>query len=124
MKIVVDTNVVFSGILNTSSKIGKILINSRANFQFYSCDLLRVEILKHRNKLLKLTKLPDLELAELETLITKNITFINEGLLPQALILSAEILLKDIDPSDTPFVALAKHLDAKRWTAICNFIPD
>lgn len=116
MKIVVDTNIVFSGMLKSSGKIGKILINSRPHFQFYSCDFLRLEILKHRNKLLKLTKLPELELAELEALVTKNISFINEGLLPQALLQSIEILLKNIDQSDTPFVALARHLDAKLWT--------
>jgi len=116
VKVVVDTNVVFSGILKSSGKIGKILINSRPHFQFYSCDFLRAEILKHRNKLLKLTKLSELELIELETLVTKNISFINEGLLPQALIQSTETLLKGIDQSDTPFVALTKHLEAKLWT--------
>ncbi len=113
MKIVVDTNVVFSGILKSTSKIGKILINSRPHFQFYSCDFLRTEIQKHRSKLLKFTKLQELELVELETLVTKNITFVNEGLLPPALIQSTEILLKDIDQNDTPFVALARHIEAK-----------
>jgi predicted nucleic acid-binding protein len=52
MKIVVDTNIVFSGILNSTSKIGKLLINSRQHFQFYTCNYLRLELLKHRRRLL------------------------------------------------------------------------
>jgi predicted nucleic acid-binding protein len=66
--------------------------------------------------LLKLTKLNEDSLNELEGIITKNITFINEALLPPLLVKSTEILLKNIDINDTPFVALAKQLDAKLWT--------
>lgn len=116
MKIVVDTNIVFSAILNSTSKIGKILINSKDYFQFYTCDFLRTELLKHRNKLIDLTKLSPQELEELEFLVTKNITFINEGLLPEKTIIATENLLADIDLNDTPFVALTKHLKAKLWT--------
>lgn len=116
MRIVVDTNIVFSGILNSSSKIGKILLHSKAHFQFYSCNYLRMEILKHQSKLLKLTGMTESNLVELETLVTQNITFINEKLLPKELIVATETQLKNIDINDTPFVALAKHLGAKLWT--------
>ena len=71
MRIIVDTNIVFSAILNSSSKIGKILLHSKGHFQFYSCDYLRIEINRHRNRLLKLTKLSEDELAELESLVTR-----------------------------------------------------
>jgi predicted nucleic acid-binding protein len=110
MRIIVDTNIVFSAILNSSSRIGKILLNSKGHFQFYSCNYLQTEIQRHRKKLLKLTKLTEDELAELERLVTHNITFIDERLLPKELLLKTEILLKTIDPNDTPFVTLTKHL--------------
>jgi predicted nucleic acid-binding protein len=116
VKFVVDTNIVFSGILNSSSKIGKLLISSNPHFTFYSCDFLRDELLKHRDKLLKRTKLSEAELEELEVLVTSNITFINEGLIPQKIISSSEDLLKDIDITDTPHLALARFLKAKLWT--------
>ena len=116
MKVIVDTNIVFSAILNSGSRIGKILLNSKGHFQFYSCDYLRVEINRHRNRLLKLTKLSEDELAELENLVTHNITFIDERLLPEALLKQTEILLKSIDLNDTPFVTLTKHLEGKLWT--------
>ncbi|OYU83308.1 MAG: hypothetical protein CFE24_12010 [Flavobacterium sp. BFFFF2] len=116
MKIVVDTNIVFSAILNTNSRIAQILIYQNPNFQFYSCDYLQTEILRHREKLLKLTRITDEELTELEGFITHNITFINENLLPPQLVEETKIQLQDIDPFDIPFVALAKHLNAKLWT--------
>lgn len=34
MKIIVDTNIVFSAILNSNSRIGKILLNSKNTFSF------------------------------------------------------------------------------------------
>ena len=65
---------------------------------------------------MKFTKLTNEELSEIEELITHNITFIDERLLPKALLLKTEILLETIDPNDTPFVALTKHLEGKLWT--------
>jgi predicted nucleic acid-binding protein len=116
VKIVVDTNIVFSAILNTNSRIAQVLIYQNPKFQFYSCDYLQTEILRHRDKLLKLTRLSADELTELESFITHNITFINEHLLPEQLVEETQIQLQNIDPFDVPFVALAKHLNAKLWT--------
>ena len=116
MKIIVDTNIVFSAILNSNSRIGKILLNSKEHFQFFTCNYLRTEIQRHRNKLLKLTKLTEDQLSELEDLITQHITFIDERLIPQDLLIKTEIQLKTIDPEDTVFVALTKHLEGKLWT--------
>ncbi|MFZ1801019.1 MAG: PIN domain-containing protein [Chitinophagaceae bacterium] len=116
MKIIVDTNIVFSAILNSSSGIGKILLSSKKHFQFYTCNYLRTEIQRHRNKLLKLTQLTEKDLADLETLLTININFIDERLLPPELLLKTEALLKSIDPNDTPFVALTTHLEGWLWT--------
>lgn len=116
MKIIVDTNIVFSAILNSTSSIGKILLNSKEHFQFFSCNYLQVEIHRHRNKLLKLTKLSEEDLSELETLVTRKIKFIDERLIPNQLLAKTEIQLKTIDPNDTVFVALTKRLGGKLWT--------
>ena len=116
MKIIVDTNIVFTAILNSNSRIGKILLNSKEHFQFFTCNYLRNEIQRHRNKLLKLTKLTEDQLSELEDLVTQHITFIDERLIPQDILIKTEIQLKAIDPDDTVFVALAKHLEGKLWT--------
>lgn len=116
MRIIVDTNIVFSAILNSNSRIAKILMRSKVHFQFYTCNYLQAELQRQQSKLLKLTKLKEDELSELEGLVTHNITFIDERLLPKELLLKTAILLKSIDPNDTPFVALTKHLEGKLWT--------
>jgi predicted nucleic acid-binding protein len=67
-------------------------------------------------RLLKLTKLSDSELTEIEGLVTNSIIFIDERLLPQELLLKSETLLKSIDPNDTPYVALTAHLEGILWT--------
>lgn len=103
MKIVVDTNIVFSAILNSKSTNGKILLRSHENLQFYSCNYLRTEIKNHRAKLLKLTKLSDDDLSELEEIITQQITFIDERLIPKKVLATAQKLLQGIDENDTVF---------------------
>jgi len=115
-KIIVDTNIIFSAILNPDSKIGRIIIGSRTHFQFYTCDFLKAELLKHKKKILKLTHLSTNELDELEFLLTKNITFINEELIPKQIIFETEDKLTEIDLNDTPFVALTKYLNGILWT--------
>ena len=60
MKIVVDTNIVFSAILNTQSRIGQILIIGSEYFEYYSVGLLKLEIIKHKLKILKFTGYTDL----------------------------------------------------------------
>jgi predicted nucleic acid-binding protein len=116
MKIIVDTNIIFSAILNSNSRIGWILLNSKNHFQFFTCYYLRLEIQKHRNKLLKLTHISDEELDELINLVTHKITFINENIIPKKTLIKAEDQLQGIDPNDTVFVALTKHINGILWT--------
>lgn len=116
VKLVVDTNILFSCILNSSGKIGRLLLTSKKYFAFYSCEFLLHELLKHKQRLLQITKLTEEELFELQNIVSQNIMFINEGLIPKADILTAKDLTNDIDPDDTLFVALANHLNCKLWT--------
>ncbi len=41
MKIVVDTNIAFSAILNRETKIGDLLMNSEGLLEFHACQYLR-----------------------------------------------------------------------------------
>lgn len=64
MKFVVDTNIVFSAVLNTQSKIGDLIMNSHGIFEFHACDTLRSELKRHRHKLMELSKLSDEQLDQ------------------------------------------------------------
>lgn len=116
MKIVVDTNIVFSTILNSSSRIADLLFNSDKHFQFYSCNYLRYELNNNWEKLKRISKLTDEQLNLSYTLVLSKIAFINEESIPSNIWLDSEIITKDIDIDDTDFVALTTYLDATLWT--------
>ena len=116
MKIIADTNIIFSGMLNTNGTIGDLLFNSRGVFEFYSCSYMRHEIENHWEKLKRISKLSDSELEEARFKIFAQINFINEELIPVKTWLAAEELVTDIDLDDSDFVALTKHLRGFLWT--------
>jgi len=54
MRIVIDTNIEFSAIMNTNSKIAKLLLYQISKFNFYSKEQLITEIEEHKDKIQKL----------------------------------------------------------------------
>jgi predicted nucleic acid-binding protein len=73
MKVVVDTNIVFSAILNSDGKIGDLLLNSGKYIDFYSAEYLRYEIANHYEKLSKISKQPIEKIIKTEYFITRAI---------------------------------------------------
>jgi predicted nucleic acid-binding protein len=116
MKIVIDTNIIFSALLNSNSTIGDLLFNSDKHFEFYSCSYMRYEIQKHWYKLKKISKLSDEQLQISYAQVISKIKFINEEIIPVETWLASEKIAKEIDIDDTDFVALTKFLKATLWT--------
>jgi predicted nucleic acid-binding protein len=116
MKVVVDTNIVFSAILNSHNWIGQIILHSGKSIKFYSPKYLQVEIQNHISKIQKITNLNDSEIQELIQILYTKIHFIAEELIPKDTILEADFLTKDIDYDDVMFVSLSLHLGCKLWT--------
>jgi predicted nucleic acid-binding protein len=116
VKIIVDANIVFSGILNTNGKIGDLLINSNKKFDFIAPNFLRVEIRKHYSKLCKISKLSLSQVQESEFQVCNNITFISEEQIKISSWNAAEKLVADIDPKDTHYIAYTKHFRCKLWS--------
>jgi predicted nucleic acid-binding protein len=50
-KIIIDTNIAFSALLNINSRIGQILINGNRYYDFYSPEYIRSEIIEHQDKI-------------------------------------------------------------------------
>jgi len=115
-KIVVDTNIIFSCLLNSNGTIGDLIFNSDTVFEFYSNQYMRHEIRKHWNKLKKISKLSDAALEISYERMLHQITFINEELIPEKDWLKAEQIADDIDIDDTDFIALTRYLKASLWT--------
>ena len=116
MKIVVDTNIVFSALISSGSTIPNIIIAPHGHFKFYASDYLFEELDRHKHKLQKASKLTEKEIEKAKTILFKYINTISLGIIPQKIWQEAEALTFDIDPDDCSFVALAIFLDAYLWT--------
>ena len=116
MKVVVDSNIVFSAMLNPESSIGDIILNSQDTFSFYACEYLREEINDHKDKIIKLTGYDEREYSEVEFLVYKQVDFFSESTIPFEFWQKAADFVRDIDMDDITFVALSLFLDIKLWT--------
>lgn len=116
MRIVVDTNIAFSAILNSNSLIARVILYPRSKLHFYSTDLLSIEIHKHKSKLKKFSGLSDSDLDTSIRLISNKIRFIDAKLIPTEILLKAQELLVDIDVDDTEFIALTNHIRGRLWS--------
>ena len=116
MKFIVDANMVFSGILNTNGKIGDLLINSKEYFTFIAPEFLRTEIRNHYPKLIKISGLTIEEIQEAEFHLYKDIIFISEEQIKISNWISADLLVADVDPKDTHYIAYSKEFRCKIWS--------
>lgn len=116
MKLIVDANIVFSGILNSNGKIGDILINSRRHVDFIAPNFLREEIHKHETRLCKISGMTLTQLREAEFQIYKGLNFISEEQIKKSAWLIAEKLADGVDPNDTVYIAFSKHFRCKIWS--------
>jgi len=116
VRIVIDTNVVFSAILSSKGSINDILLNSENIFEFYAPSFLIDELEKHRGKIMKVSRYSDAELNYIQRILFKKIEFIDPEYIKNSIWQQAIKLTGDIDPADSPFIALALELDALLWT--------
>lgn len=111
-----DANIVFSGILKSDGKIGDLLINSGGIFKFISPDFLRIEIRRHHEKLVQISKLTLEQVLESEFQICKSIHFISDEQISQTNWDLAENLVFDVDKKDVSYIAFSKQFKAKVWS--------
>lgn len=116
MIFVVDSNIVFSALLNPNSIVGEVLFDIQNQFEFYAPEFLVTEIEKYSDKIAKYTKLNDENLKVVKTSVLSSIRLISEELISENSWNNAIELTKNIDENDTPFVALSIELNTKLWT--------
>ena len=116
MRIVVDTNIIFSALISSSATIPDIIIAPFSHFNFYTSEYLFEELENHKYKLQKASRLTEKELTKAKTELFKYVHVISLEIIPQEIWQEAEALTFDIDPDDIPFVALSIFLDAYLWT--------
>jgi len=116
VKLVVDTNIIFSGLLSPNGKISDLLLNSYNTFDFYSPTFVLEEFENHKEKLLKLSGYTEKELSFLQLNLFKKIDLIDLDSIRKSTFEKAYELTKNVDEFDTPFIALALELESPLWT--------
>ena len=106
--VVIDTNLIFYALVPKASQIREILFES--NMIFYSPNILISEIYKHKEKLLKNSKLTDSEFYLYFNGIIERIKFIPTDFISLESRQKAYDLCHDVDIKDTPFIALSIEL--------------
>jgi predicted nucleic acid-binding protein len=116
MKIIIDTNIIFSALASSNGTIAELIIAPFPNFKFYTSEYLFEELENHKTKLQKASKLSAKEIDHAKTELFKYIRVVSLEIIPQEIWEEAEQLTFDTDPDDISFVALALYLDADLWT--------
>lgn len=112
--IVVDTNILFSALLNSKSGFTETLLKSE--HQFYVCEQILVEMFKRKDKIVKLSKLDEDDVFHLYHILLKRINLFKEDLISPESRKRAYELCHDVDETDTPHVALTIELNGLLWT--------
>ena len=112
MEVVVDTNVIISALLR-DGLTRKILL--LAPFEMYTVPFTKQEIENHKGELLHKSGLDEDAFSHLLDLIFAKINVVDREIL-EPFRKRADEILKDIDPNDAPFLALAMALNCPLWS--------
>lgn len=116
MKVVIDTSVIMSALMSPKGRVADVLMNPLNDFEKYSCYFMQVEIFKHKQKILKYSKLEEADLLEIVYLTLKKLMLVNETQISSENWKIADDLTKGVDSKDIAFVALTLELEATLWT--------
>ncbi len=112
--IVVDTNILFSALLNSQSSFANLLFQGEYNY--FICELVLVELFKRKEKIIKVSQLSENEIVRIYQILLQRLNLYKEDLIAPNNRELAYTLCKDIDESDTPHVALTLELEGLLWT--------
>src|ERR1035437_6260459 len=80
MKIITDSNIVYSALLSKNNICQFIILSER--MEYFSTNFMIMEIFKHKEMVLKSSKLPEEELLSQYERILSRITFVKEEIVP------------------------------------------
>lgn len=115
MRVVVDTNVVFSALAAGCGDLARRLL-APSDIDFFAPRFLFVELFKNQGRILQATRLPEENVLEALNELIESLQLIEAASIPIGIWLEARRLCDGVDLKDTPFVALTLHLDACLWT--------
>ena len=105
MRIVVDTNLIFSLLLTKNENILRIIFDDR--FYIVSTNHLILELFKYKEKIAQYSRLTESEILELLLEVLENIEIVPYRSIPRVFREKAFSVLKSCDIKDVPFLALS-----------------
>ena len=112
--IVVDTNIVFSALVNKNSKIASFLLEPNRALIMPKFGF--VELFKHKEKICTVSKHSQDEILEILYEFMRHIEFFDENSISVGALKAGWELVEDIDPKDLLFVALTLEVGGVLWT--------
>ena len=112
--VVVDTNVLFSALLRSSSSFAQQILGT--GHEFFVCESAIVELFKHKERVVRLSRLPEDEVVRFFHTLLRRVELFKEDLIAPAHRAEAWRLCREVDEADTPHVALTLHLGGRLWT--------
>ncbi|HXC34542.1 MAG TPA: PIN domain-containing protein [Candidatus Acidoferrales bacterium] len=114
-RVIVDANIAFKCLIKGRGDLRE-RIGPGGHPQLFTPQFLFVELFKHKERLIRASGLPEDDLlAGIHTLLNQ-LTFIHEADIPIGVWVEAFRLCKEIDPKDTPYIALTLHMEGNFWT--------
>ena len=115
MKVVVDSNIIFSALLKSPNRYCDTI--SLSSDEFYTPKFMFVEIFKYKERIIRQSKMAEEEVLEMLYRLILNLRFFDETLISTRNFLRAFQLVKDTDRNDLVFVALTFEVGGKLWTS-------
>jgi len=115
MKVVVDTNIVFCALASGGASLG-IRLTSPSENRYYAPRFLFIELFKHKERLIRATRLSENNLLEALNTVIESLHFIDSSSIPMGIWMESRRLCEGVDLKDTPFVAMTLYLEGLLWT--------
>jgi len=113
--IVVDANIAFKALAAGRGDL-RDRLGPTTGLQLFAPKFLFVELFKLKEQIAKAGRISEDDLLEALHALVNRLDFVNEATIPAGTWMEAYRLCKDVDEKDTPYVALALHLDGRLWT--------
>ena len=117
MKIVIDTNIIFSALLKSDSRFAMSIIANPEENDYFTAYFTIVELFKHKERIKKFSKLTEDAILEIFYELLKHIQFVNDDSISITSWKEAMRLYHDVDIKDVPSIALTIELDGQLWTS-------
>lgn len=116
MKVVVDSNIIISGLINTNGNEFAILANRNNRLKFFSSKMIIEETSKKFKQISSLTRNSEIEIQTQFYNIVDTFRLIDEKKINEETLLKANALISDLDRNDYLFLVVTIYCNALLWT--------